>query len=104
MTKKEYFDLNITERNTQKANCGLTKGLKSDEFKQLIQWEIEEIGQNNYTTTALKIMQLIHKNLEEYNANDLNNIIIETIQLDIFTSNDSISHLIEELEKLKDNR
>lgn len=47
------------------------------------------------------IYKLIYKEYGNIDTNDLNDIILELIRNNIFTSNDSIDHLINMLEDFK---
>ena len=47
------------------------------------------------------IYELIYKEYGNIDTNDLNDIILELIRNNIFTSNDSIDHLINMLEEFK---
>lgn len=48
------------------------------------------------------IYDLIYKEYGDLDTNDLNDIVLELIRTNIFTSNDSIDNLIALLERLKE--
>lgn len=56
----------------------------------------------NLDTLIQDIYDLIYKEYSNLDTDDLNDIVLELVRTNIFTSNDSIDNLIALLERLKE--
>ena len=57
---------------------------------------------HNLDTLIQDIYDLIYKEYSNLDTDDLNDIVLELVRTNIFTSNDSIGNLITLLERLKE--